>query len=211
MYESPPSAGQLGTATALVRAARQLFAQHGFDGTSVRAITSAAGANLGAITYHFGSKAALYETVLRSVIGPSRERLAVAADGPGTPLQRVEAMVRALFDYLYENPDMPSLMMQLLVSVRPIPESALQAMQANVGKLAGLIAEGQMDGSIRAGDPQLMALSIGAQPIWLSLARRGLQAGIAVDQDRPETREKLVESVVHFVRAGLAAYPETRE
>lgn len=211
MYESTPPAAQQGTATAIVRAARLLFAQHGFDGTSVRAITSAAGVNLGAITYHFGSKAALYETVLRSVIGPSRERLAVAADGPGTPLQRVEAMVRALFDYLYENPDMPSLMMQLLVSARPIPESALQAMQANVGKLAGVIAEGQMDGSIRAGDPQLMALSIGSQPIWLALARRGLQAGIAIDQDRRETREKLVESVVQFVRSGLAAYPETRE
>lgn len=211
MYESTPPAAQQGTATAIVRAARLLFAQHGFDGTSVRAITSAAGVNLGAITYHFGSKAALYETVLRSVIGPSRERLAVAADGPGIPLQRVEAMVRALFDYLYENPDMPSLMMQLLVSARPIPESALQAMQANVGKLAGVIAEGQMDGSIRAGDPQLMALSIGSQPIWLALARRGLQAGIAIDQDRRETREKLVESVVQFVRSGLAAYPETRE
>jgi AcrR family transcriptional regulator len=210
MYESPSPAPQ-GTAAALVRAARRLFARHGFEGTSVRAITSAAGANLGAITYHFSSKAALYEIVLRSVIVPSQERLAAAADSPGTPLERVEAMVRALFDYLYENPDMPSLMMQLLVSVRPIPEPALQAMQANVGKLAGVIAEGQMDGSIRAGDPQLMALSIGAQPIWLALARRGLQAGIAIDQDRPETRAKLVESVVHFVRAGLAAYPEAKE
>lgn len=200
-----------GTAAALVQAGRVLFAQHGFDGTSVRAITAQAGANLGAITYHFGSKAALYESVLRSAIGPSQQRIVAAADGPGSPIERIEAIVRVLFDYLHENPDLPSLMMQLLVSVRPIPEPALQAVQGNIGRLAAVIAEGQADGSIRGGDPQLMALSIGAQPIWLALARRALQAGIAIDQDRPETREQLVASVVRFVRVGLAAYPETRE
>lgn len=210
MNESPTPQRE-GTAAALIQSARQLFARHGFEGTSVRAITAAAHANLGAITYHFGSKAALYEAALGSVIAPSRQRIAAAAAGPGTPLQRVEAAVRALFDYLYENPDLPSLMMQLLVSARPIPEAALQAIQANIGQLARLIAEGQSQGSIRPGDPQLMALSIGAQPIWLALARRALQAGIAVDQDQPETREQLVESVVRFVRAGLAVYPEKRE
>ncbi|MGD8699271.1 MAG: TetR/AcrR family transcriptional regulator [Gemmatimonadales bacterium] len=200
-----------GTAAALLSAGRDLFAQHGFDGASVRAITAKADANLGAITYHFGSKSALYEAVLRSVMVPLRQRIAAAASEPGKSLQRVEAMVRALFDYLYENPDGPQLMMQQLVSTRPLPEPVLQTMQANVNELAVVIAEGQADGSIRAGDPQLMALSIGAQPIWLALARRALQAGIAVDQDRPETREQLVESVVRFVRAGLAVYPETRE
>ena len=210
-YAQADPASHAGTAAALVHAGRSLFAQRGFDGTSVRAITAQAGANLGAITYHFGSKAALYEAVLRSAIGPSQHKIAAAAAGPGSALQRVEGIVRALFDYLYENPDLPSLMMQLLVSGRAIPEPALQAMQANIGQLAGVIAEGQAEGSIRAGDPQLMALSIGAQPIWLALARRALQAGIAIDQDELDTREQLVESVARFVRAGLADYLETRE
>lgn len=212
MNDYPPEPSSLeGTAAALVQAGRVLFAQRGFDGASVRAITAEAGANLGAITYHFGSKAALYESVLQSAIGPSQHRIAAAAGGPGSPLERVEAIVQSLFLHLYENPDLPSLMMQLLVSVRPVPAPVLQTMQANIGRLAAVIAEGQAEGSIRGGDPQLMALSIGAQPIWLALARRALQAGIAVDQDQPEMREQLVESVVRFVRAGLAAYPETRE
>ncbi len=206
----PPPAHE-GTAATLLGAARALFAQHGFDGTSVRAITARAGANLGAITYHFGSKSTLYEAVLASAIVPMRERIAAAAAGPGTPLQRVEAMVRALFDYLYENPDGPRLMIQQLASARPIPEPVVETMQGNISALATVIAEGQAEGSIRGGDPQLMALSIGAQPIWLALARRALLAGIAIDQDHPETRDQLVESVVRFVRAGLAVYPETRQ
>ncbi len=82
-------------------------------------------------------------------------------------------------------------------------------MEANVRLIASLIAEGQADGSIRPGDPQLMALSIGAQPIWLTLARGVLQAGVVIDQDDPETRAQLVDSVVRFVRAGLVVHPET--
>jgi hypothetical protein len=84
-------------------------------------------------------------------------------------------------------------------------------MRANLGTLASLIAEGQADGSIRFGDPRLMALSIVAQPIWLTMMRRALQEGISIDQSDPQTREQLVDSVVRFVRAGLAAHPEKLE
>ncbi|HSG82026.1 MAG TPA: helix-turn-helix domain-containing protein, partial [Gemmatimonadota bacterium] len=58
MYNPTP------TAEALLRAAHHLFARFGYDGTSVRAITREAGSNLGAVTYHFGSKEALYDSVL---------------------------------------------------------------------------------------------------------------------------------------------------
>lgn len=206
MYETARS-----THAALLSAARALFARHGYEGTSVRAITRLAGTNLGAITYHFGSKQALYAAVLASAIEPSHERMAAAAAGAGTPLERVEAMVRAFFDYLYENPDLPLLMLQQLSSSRPIPDPALRTMKANIATMASVIAEGQEQGSLRAGDPRLLALSIGAQPIWLTLARRALQAGVAIDQDDPQTRAQLVESVVRFVRAGLEAYPEHRQ
>lgn len=212
MNESAPTGyPQHGTAAALVDSARRLFARHGYDGTSVRAITRDAGANLGAITYHFGSKRALYEAVLVAAASPSVERLAAAAGQRGPPLERLELVVRAFFDFLHENPDLPQLIAQQLVSSRPITEAALRTMQSNVGTLASLIAEGQADGSIRPGDARLMALSIGAQPIWLTLARRVLQEGVAIDQADPGTRARLVESVVRFVRAGLEAHLESGE
>jgi AcrR family transcriptional regulator len=200
-----------GTAAALLRAARELFSRHGFDGTSVRAISARAGTNLGAITYHFGSKQELYEAVVSEGVAPSQGQLAAAAAQAGPPLQRVAGVVRAFFDYLHENPDLPSLLLQLLSSSRPIPPAALQTMQANVGLLTSLIAEGQSDGSIRVDDPRLMALSIGAQPIWLVLARRAIQEGAEIDQDDPHTRARVVDSVVDFVRAGLERHSENAE
>ena len=206
-----PVADASGTAAALVQAARELFAVRGFDGASVRAITARAGTNLGAITYHFGSKQALYEAVLSEGMAPSHQRMATAAAADGPPLQRVEGVLRAFFDYLHENPDLPPLMMQLLTSSRPIPPIALQTIRANLGLLVSLIAEGQADGSIRAGVPRLMALSIGAQPVFLTLARRLIQEGAEIDQDDPHARAQLVDSVAEFVRAGLAENVENAE
>jgi len=55
------------TRAALMVAARTVFARNGFDGASVRMITAEADVNLGAVTYHFGSKRGLYEAVLEAV------------------------------------------------------------------------------------------------------------------------------------------------
>ncbi len=142
------------TDAALVRAARELFAAHGYDGTSVRAITARAGANLGAITYHFGSKQALHDAVIASVMGPGRERIVEAAAGPDTPLDRLEVVVRAFFSYLDENPDAIPLMMGVMLSSRPLPDVVARTIAANVHTVSSLIGEGQRDGSVRSGDPR---------------------------------------------------------
>jgi len=192
-----------GTAADLVTAARELFAEHGYDGASIRAITQRAGANLGAITYHFGSKDALYEAAMESVTGPMRSHLRDAAGSDGAPLDRIDRVVRAMFQYLQGNPAVPRLLTQQLASIRPLPRPALDTLRANIGLMASLIAEGQQDGSIRPGDPTLMALSIGSQPIFLNLVRQALREGVEIDQDDPTTGREVVESVAHFVRAGL--------
>ena len=53
------------TQTRIFEAAEELFMQHGFEGTSMRHLTSRAGVNLAAVNYHFGSKDALIEAVFR--------------------------------------------------------------------------------------------------------------------------------------------------
>ena len=61
----------------LLDAAEALFVEHGIAGTSVRAITAAAGANLASVNYHFGGRERLVEEVLRRRLGPmNAERLA---------------------------------------------------------------------------------------------------------------------------------------
>ncbi len=52
------------TKNKILDAAENLFADKGFNGTSLREITGAAGVNLAAVNYHFGSKKELIKAVM---------------------------------------------------------------------------------------------------------------------------------------------------
>ena len=60
----------------ILDAAEHLFMEHGFEATSLRAITSDANVNLAAVNYHFGSKEELFQAVLTRRLDPmNRQRL----------------------------------------------------------------------------------------------------------------------------------------
>jgi AcrR family transcriptional regulator len=62
----------------LIEAAGALFADKGFDATTIQDICDSAGANISAVNYHFGSKMKLYEatlqyTLLQEASAPGRK------------------------------------------------------------------------------------------------------------------------------------------
>ena len=94
---STPGAASGATAVVLRTAALRVLARDGLRGATSRGITSEAGANLAAITYHFGSKEALLTAAL---LGEARRWLdpvldALCADGED-PIARTAAGIVAL-------------------------------------------------------------------------------------------------------------------
>ena len=63
-----------GTKERILDAAEALFMAHGYEATSLRAITAAAEVNLAAVNYHFGSKEVLFEAVLTRRLDPMNQR-----------------------------------------------------------------------------------------------------------------------------------------
>jgi AcrR family transcriptional regulator len=75
----------------ILKAAERLFAERGYDATSVRAIVARARVNQAAINYHFDGKEGLYREVLRAAFrGLTEDQLAHADDAAGMP--REEAL-----------------------------------------------------------------------------------------------------------------------
>jgi AcrR family transcriptional regulator len=64
----------------LLDAAERLFAEHGFEGTSMRAVTQAADTSVSAANYHFGSKEALLQAALVRRLAPLNRRRLEALD-----------------------------------------------------------------------------------------------------------------------------------
>jgi AcrR family transcriptional regulator len=80
------------TCERILETAERLFAERGFDGTSIRDVTAEAGVNLAAVHYHYRSKEALLAAVLARIIAPTNaERLRLLReaeekpDGPQLP------------------------------------------------------------------------------------------------------------------------------
>ena len=69
------------TKTRILDAAEQLFMEHGFEATSLRSLTSAAGVNLAAVNYHFGSKEVLFQAVLTRRLDPMNQERIELLDG----------------------------------------------------------------------------------------------------------------------------------
>jgi AcrR family transcriptional regulator len=97
--------GGAGTKERLLRAAERLFAERGFEGTSVRAVTQAAGASVSAANYHFGSKLELLGATLRRQVEPiNRRRLERLSELEAQPVPPdVEAIVEAYIGPAFER------------------------------------------------------------------------------------------------------------
>jgi len=199
------------TAERLIEAGRRLFAQAGFDGTSVRALTQAAGANLGAITYHFGTKENLYQATLARVFGPLREGMRELLEAPLTAPARLEIFIRAMFRTQRNHRDLPRFMAQeIVLGDRPSPE-ILDTVGTIVGGLARIIEDGQEEGTMVAGDPVLMALTVLSQPIYLSLMPRFLKRDDLRSAELPGPQGSAEEHVLAFIRRGFVVSQEESE
>jgi AcrR family transcriptional regulator len=104
------------TESRLLAGATECLRRYGLQGTTSRAIAAAAGANLGAITYHFGSKdelvaQALLETV-RGWLAPAMAILKRDMD----PAERLVAAVAELQRTFTEARDMLPVYLDALVS-----------------------------------------------------------------------------------------------
>jgi TetR/AcrR family transcriptional regulator len=193
------------TAAALLGVGRRLFAEHGYEGTSVRQLTAEAGVNLGAVTYHFGSKRELYDAVVGAVMSPLAERLESVVSAGGAVLDRVEQVVRTYFGYLAENPDMPKLMLQEL-ALGGLPSMALgRPMSRAHGALTKLVREGQERGEIPAGDAPVMAVFMMSVPVHLAVVQGPLRTFAGVDVGGAAGRQRALELAAAFVRRGLSA------
>jgi AcrR family transcriptional regulator len=71
---APPEARAAVTKERILDAAEALFMEHGFEATSMRAITASAAVNLAAVNYHFGSKEELFQCVLTRRLDPMNQQ-----------------------------------------------------------------------------------------------------------------------------------------
>jgi len=190
----------------LIQAAGAAFARVGYEAASIRSLTEAAGTNLGAINFHFGSKEALYEAVLAAKLRPmpSAGEFLVDLDRPTTPLEQLVGVLSCFLDLLRADPDVASLLLQELAGPRVPSRITREVVGEILRDLTELIAEGQASGTVRAGSPALLGMSAFSQPIFFALAERNLTQDLPWHEADHQAIPVVVDHMERYVRAALA-------
>ncbi|MEU2424824.1 TetR family transcriptional regulator [Streptomyces sp. NPDC007851] len=97
----PPRTESAGTRDRILLAAREEFAERGYEKTSVRGIAKAAGVDSALVHHYFGTKEQVFEAAVSVAFAPALNAPAAIADGP---LDGVgERLTRFIFG-IWENP-----------------------------------------------------------------------------------------------------------
>ena len=92
----------------IVDAARQLFIERGFVGTSMSDIASRAGINRPTLHYYFRTKERMFDAVFGGIVGTLVPRVEDIVLQPGRPIgERVASVVDAYYDVFGANPGLP--------------------------------------------------------------------------------------------------------
>ena len=103
----------------LVRVARGLFAERGFDGTSIEEIAAHADVSKPVVYEHFGSKEALYAIVVDREMQQLLASVTEALQSEGHPRTLLERAALALLDYVETSTDG----FRILVRDSPVAQS----------------------------------------------------------------------------------------
>jgi Transcriptional regulator len=90
--------GNPGTREAILAAARDTFAEHGFDGASIRAIAARAGVDPALVHHYFGTKEQLFRATVDIPFDPRELLPQITADGVEHAGERLLALFLRIWD-----------------------------------------------------------------------------------------------------------------
>lgn len=134
----------------LVAVARRLFAEKGFDRTSVQEIVEAAGVTKGAMYHYFGSKDDLLHEIYARVLRLQSDRLAAIADSDEPLAQRLHAAAVDVVVTSTANLDDTKIFFRSMHQLSPEKQREVRAERRRYHeRFRALVEEGQRSGVFR--------------------------------------------------------------
>lgn len=133
----------------IIETAERLFAERGFDGTSVRDIADEAGVNVAMISYYFGSKEKMMEALFELRVGSVKIRVeSLIKDQSLSPLEKVNMLIDEHIDRVMQKQCFHKIMMGVVATNKnpAILKAANSVKIRNAEVVTELIKDGQKKG-----------------------------------------------------------------
>ncbi len=148
------------TRAAILKSAREEFAQEGVTGARTDEIARRAGVNKALLYYYFKDKEGLYAATLEQVFSGLHDRVMPVLDNHALPpRERLLKYVAAHFDYIADSPLYPRLVQREFMrgspkTLSPVAGRILERFGKPLySKLATLVSDGIETGDFRKVDP----------------------------------------------------------
>lgn len=143
--------------------ATRAFAEHGFAGTSMRAVAEAAQCTKPALYYHFKSKEGLFLEVIRAATSDVTALIEEAIGREGTARERIATGIRVFFQHLRQAPEAMAVLFRAeLEADEGQPEFDFRGMrELHIGMCKRVIEDGIQRGEVRRDvDPHEVVLAL---------------------------------------------------
>jgi AcrR family transcriptional regulator len=152
---------------ALLRVSAKLFREKGFDGTSIRDISNAAGMHSGSPFYHFKTKQDILVAVMEQGLAEGLRRTEEAMALALPPEQKLAKLIRAqLGTILEEGSDFIPVLLYDWRSLTPVNRRRIVALKDRYDTLWQQVIDELTRAGHTAGDAQLMRLLILGAVNW---------------------------------------------
>lgn len=184
----------------IIEVAEKLFAEQGYDGTSIRDISKAAGVNLAMVSYYFGSKEKLLEAIFQYRIFHSWFAVKESLERTDmNPLEKMLVLVDSFVEKLADKAHFHAIVVrqQLLGEKSPMLEMLHESKRRNHELISHLVKQGQEQGLFKpdADVAMIMITMVGTGYQFIHSARfYGLVSQLDNQQDgalNPLLLEKL--------------------
>ena len=160
----------------LLAAATRLFAERGYDRTSVQEIVEAAGVTKGALYHYFGSKDDLLHEVYARVLRLQQERLDAFADADAPVEERLRGAAADVVVTTIDNLDDATIFFRSMHHLSPEKNKQVRAERRRYHeRFRALVEEGQRSGRLLHGHPGRpgggLPLRLGPPPVAPGTAR----------------------------------------
>jgi AcrR family transcriptional regulator len=143
-----------------------------FDDLQMNGIAEAAGVARSSLYYYFANKDDVLAYLLRSILDELTTATIDAASGPGSPSDRLAAVIRAQLEHLNQHPAAHQQLIANLGRAGKLPDIAAQVNQGFEVPVRQLLAEGAADGTLRT----LPDAELGATALFGAVLVIGLRA-----------------------------------
>jgi AcrR family transcriptional regulator len=142
----------------IINTAIELFAEKGFEGSSIRDLATRADVNVAMVNYYFGSKDKLFEAIVEHKANFMRGKLdEIAANPKLDELEKINLVIESYVEKILTQPSFHKILYQelLMADRQTMHDNIIRIFVKNTHTVRDIIEQGMRKKIFRKVDPQL--------------------------------------------------------